>query len=126
MAQRPTLANAQRRPPREGQEVIPQPVDGRQGAGHSIKPFVDACTDVARELEAKLGERRVMSWVTWEPKSTISRRSDLRRNKEGGPPVQRGFVWIIAGSAPLQWRIFVDHTAHERHWSGALPAKRFT
>jgi len=21
------------------------------------------------------------------------------------------------------WRIFVDHTAHERHWSGALPAK---
>ena len=20
------------------------------------------------------------------------------------------------------WRIFVDHTAYERHWSGALPA----
>ena len=25
--------------------------------------------------------------------------------------------------AQLQLRIFVDHTAHERHWSGALPAK---
>src|SRR5882724_6738916 len=29
----------------------------------------------------------------------------------------------MAGSAPLQWRIFVDHTAHERNWSCALPAK---
>jgi len=30
---------------------------------------------------------------------------------------------IIAGSAPLQWRVFVDHTAYERDWSRALPAK---
>jgi hypothetical protein len=40
---------------------------------------------------------------------------------------------LFAGSAHLQvrswleratpWRICVDHTAHERHWSGALPAK---
>ena len=32
-------------------------------------------------------------------------------------------IFVFAGSAPLQWRIFVDHAAHERHWSGALPAK---
>ena len=29
---------------------------------------------------------------------------------------------VFAGSAPLQWRFFVDYEAHERHWSGALPA----
>ena len=29
---------------------------------------------------------------------------------------------VFAGSAPLKWRVFVDHTTHERHWSGALPA----
>src|SRR6267142_6664294 len=36
---------------------------------------------------------------------------------------------VFAGSAQprrsnlrLELRIFVDHTAHERHWSGALPA----
>ena len=31
-------------------------------------------------------------------------------------------VTVFAGSAPLQWRVFVDHISHERHWSGALPA----
>jgi len=30
--------------------------------------------------------------------------------------------FIFAGSAPLQWRVFVNHTAHERDWSRALPA----
>src|SRR5580693_8018449 len=38
--------------------------------------------------------RRAMSWVTWEPKSTISRRSDMRRYKESRPRVQLAFVWI--------------------------------
>src|SRR6266851_7930052 len=38
--------------------------------------------------------RRAISWVTWEQKSTISRRSDMRRYKESGPPVQPLFVWI--------------------------------
>src|SRR5260370_40076298 len=37
--------------------------------------------------------RRAMSWVTWEPKSTISRRSDMRRYKESGPRVQPIAVW---------------------------------
>src|SRR4249920_3911612 len=40
--------------------------------------------------------RRAISWVTWEPKSTISKRSDMRRYKESGPPVQLASVWIIA------------------------------
>ena len=34
-------------------------------------------------------------------------------------------IFVIAGSAQLQLRIFVDHTAYERHWSGALPAMTF-
>src|SRR5882672_10480152 len=34
----------------------------------------------------------------------------------GGP------LMVFAGSAQLQLRVFVDHNAHERHWSGALPA----
>jgi hypothetical protein len=33
-------------------------------------------------------------------------------------------IFVFAGSAPLQWRIFVDHTAYERHWSAALPAMK--
>src|SRR5258707_15749730 len=41
--------------------------------------------------------RRAISWVTWEPKSTISRRSDMRRYKESGPPVQPELVWMVAG-----------------------------
>src|SRR5216683_3458102 len=44
--------------------------------------------------------RRAMSWVTWEPKSTISRRSDMRRYKESGPRVQPGLVWIPLWPGP--------------------------
>jgi len=33
-------------------------------------------------------------------------------------------IFVFAGSAPLQWRIFVDHAAHERRWSGALQRGR--
>jgi len=31
-------------------------------------------------------------------------------------------LMIIAGSAPLQWRIMFCFNTHERHWSAALPA----
>src|SRR5580704_1855299 len=44
--------------------------------------------------------RRAMSWVTWEPKSTISRRSDMRRYKEGRPRVQLGFVGLAHPAPP--------------------------
>src|SRR4030081_2895298 len=43
--------------------------------------------------------RRAISWVTWDPKSTISKRSAMRRYKRRGPSHQPLFVWIIAAGA---------------------------
>ena len=38
--------------------------------------------------------------------------------------VRQIFLSDLAGSAPLQWRVLVVSTPHERHWSAALPARR--
>src|SRR5438552_15977034 len=54
-----------------------------------------------------------------------ARRVRWRTNTRARGRTESTATAIFAGSAPLQWRIFLRSSrSHECHWSGALPASR--
>src|SRR5262245_10632271 len=66
-----------------------------------------------------------MSWVTWDPKSTISKRSAMRRYTECRPALQPsphvdGGVWTKGVDRARLVSAFAGRPRHERFTSGEL------